>query len=421
VKHKTRLPFHCGDVPVESGDEAGFVEKDGMQSLGEAADVVERGLCDALNFLEIGVDGGIGGEMLTGAADERADGGEHLAEFIVKFAGDVAESGLLSGDEFLGQVAALRGELGDVGEEAAIVADEIEAGEDDGDKDGGEEEIKLALDAIVDGGAAGGGALFGFVVLYEEAGDGGAEGGLARLEGVANLLRGGGFETSLREGEHAIDGIPELSEGLIEIAALVAGGSGFGEGGFLLEGVDEIGADAFELRNPGDDGIRFGGILHVAHSQTQGVEIVLDAEELERVAAIAVDEFTLEFAEAGELNGDVSGVGKDGEDGDHQAEVEAACWRMLRGRCVLHWGKDITRVRVRPRRHGRRTRQEKSGPPQKDGALQRLRGVWLDWEVIHFSRDWEKKESAAPPGLEVLVVIDPGLTPWANLCRAYGA
>ncbi len=92
------MPFHCGDVPVESGDEAGFVEEDGMQGLGEATDVVERGLRDALHFLKIGVDGRIGGEMLTGAADERADGGEHLAEFVVEFAGDVAESGFLGGD-----------------------------------------------------------------------------------------------------------------------------------------------------------------------------------------------------------------------------------------------------------------------------------------------------------------------------------
>ncbi len=69
-----------------------------MKSLGETADVVQRGLRDALDFLEVGVDGGISGEMLAGAADERADGGEDLAEFVVEFTGDVTESGLLSGD-----------------------------------------------------------------------------------------------------------------------------------------------------------------------------------------------------------------------------------------------------------------------------------------------------------------------------------
>ena len=217
------------------------------------------------------------------------------------------------------EVATLRGEFGNLREEAAIVADEIEAGEDDRDKDCRQEEIELALDAVVDMRDAESGALFGFVVLDEEAGDGGAEGGLARLQGVADLLSGGGFETGLRKGEHAIDGVPELAEGLIEIAALVAGGSGFGEGGFLLEGIDEVGADAFELRDPGDDGVRLGRILHVTHGEAEGVEIVLDAEELEGVAAVAVDEFALEFAEAGELDGDVGGVGEDGKDGDDEA------------------------------------------------------------------------------------------------------
>jgi hypothetical protein len=63
----------------------------------------------------------------------------------------------------------------------------------------------------------------------------------------------------------------------------------------------------------------------------------LDAEELEGVAAVAVDELALEFAEAGELEGDVGRVGEDGEDGDDEAEVEAARGCSLKGRRVLHW------------------------------------------------------------------------------------
>jgi hypothetical protein len=69
------------------------------------------------------------------------------------------------------------------------------------------------------------------------------------------------------------------------------------------------------------------------------VEIVLDAEKLERVAAIAVDEFALEFSEAGELDGDVGSVGENGEDGDDQAEVEAACGGVLRRRRGWHGGR----------------------------------------------------------------------------------
>ena len=156
------------------------------------------------------------------------------------------------------------------------------------------------------------------------------------------MLRGGGFRTGFGEREHAIDGVPELGEGLIEVEELVAGGSGLGEGGFVFDGVGEVGADAFELRDPGDDRVRLCGILHVAHGQGQGVEIVLDAKELERVAAIAIYHFALEFADSRELESDVGGVREDSEDGDDEAEVKAACRGVLRGRRVWHREKDIT-------------------------------------------------------------------------------
>jgi len=191
----------------------------------------------------------------------------------------------------LREIAALRGEFGDLSEKATIVADEIEAGEDDGDEDGSEEEIELALDAVVDRGDASCGALFGFVCFGR---GGGRRWSSERLGAAAECLGFAGqrrIRARLREGEHAIYGVPELREGLIQIAALIAGGCGYGKGRLLLKGVDEVGADAFELRDPGDDGVRLGGILHVAHSEAEGVEIVLDAEKLERVTAIAVDEF----------------------------------------------------------------------------------------------------------------------------------
>jgi len=53
LKPKTSLPFHRRNVPVKGGDEAGFVEEHRMESLGEAADVFERRLRDALDFLEV--------------------------------------------------------------------------------------------------------------------------------------------------------------------------------------------------------------------------------------------------------------------------------------------------------------------------------------------------------------------------------
>ncbi len=264
------------------------------------------------------------------------------------------------------EIAALGREFGDLREEAAIIANKVEAGEDDSDQDGGEENIELALDAVVDMRDAECGALFGFVVLHEQAGDGGAEGGLAGLQGVADLLGGGGIGAGFGEGEHAIDGVPELGEGLIEVEALVTRGRGFGDGGFVLQGVDEVGADAFELRDPGKDGIGFGGVLHVAHGQAEGVEIVLDAEKLEGVAAIAVDEFALHSANAGELESDVGGIGENGEDSDDEAKIEATRGRGLRGRGVWHREKDITPGRGRERR-GEAGRGSTTSDPSRKG------------------------------------------------------
>jgi len=81
--------------------------------------------------------------------------------------------------------------------------------------------------------------------------------------------------------------------------------------------------------------------LHVAHGEAERVEIVLDAEELERVAAVAIDEVALHSADTGKLESDVSGVSEYGEDGDGEAEVEAACGGGLRERGVWHREEDI--------------------------------------------------------------------------------
>ena len=118
----------------------------------------------------------------------------------------------------------------------------------------------------------------------------------------------------------------------------------------MLDSILEVGANAFELRYPGEDRVGLRGILHVAHGEAERVEVVLDAEELKGVTAVAVDEVALHFVDACELEGDVSGVGENGEDGDDEAEVEAPSGSVLRGRGVLHREKDITLGRGRERR-----------------------------------------------------------------------
>ena len=55
------------------------------------------------------------GSMGAGAAQHDSHSGQNLAELIVKFAGDVAQGGLLRGDQFLSQFAAALGKFGRCG------------------------------------------------------------------------------------------------------------------------------------------------------------------------------------------------------------------------------------------------------------------------------------------------------------------
>ena len=111
---------------------------------------------------------------------------------------------------------------------------------------------------------------------------------------------------------------------LAQVAALVAGARGFGQGFFLLQRHVKIVADAVELRGPGGERVRLAGIEHVAHGQADGVQIVLDAQQLQRVFAVAVDHFALQLADARKLQGDVAGIRQHGENGDDQAQIQPA-------------------------------------------------------------------------------------------------
>jgi hypothetical protein len=90
--------------------------------------------------------------------------------------------------------------------------------------------------------------------------------------------------------------------------------------------------DTLELRRPGREWIRLVVVDHVAHGDCEQVQIVLDAQQLQGIFAVAVDQLALELAQACYLPGDVSGVHHDRCDGDDKAEQQAQGWRALRGR-----------------------------------------------------------------------------------------
>src|SRR5579864_610962 len=151
--------------------------------------------------------------LFAGAAQHRTNSSEHLAEFIVQLARNVPKRGLLRRNEFLREVAALFVKFREASKELTVAANQIQAGQHNGNESGGEKKVKLALYTVVNLRNACGGLLFAFVILYEQARDCATQSLLARLQRQANLV------ARLRlicqcELEHAVDGVPELRDRL---------------------------------------------------------------------------------------------------------------------------------------------------------------------------------------------------------------
>src|SRR5882672_12531061 len=120
--------------------------------------------------------------MGSGAPEHRSNCSENLAEFIVEFAGDVAEGGFLSRDQFLSKFAAAFGDFGEAPEQAAVPADQGQAIQQDGEKGCGKEEVNLALYTVINLDNSLSGLFFIFCVLHQEASYGCAQCCLAFLE-----------------------------------------------------------------------------------------------------------------------------------------------------------------------------------------------------------------------------------------------
>ena len=289
--------------------------------------------------------------LLSGAAKHDADGCKNLAKFVVEFARDVAKRGLLRVNEFLRQFAALIREKFKAGKDFAIRIDQVKAGQHDGNERGTKQNVELALNAIIDLGDLVGGLFFAFVVLHEQTRYGSAESGLTSLQSELYLVASFLFIADAGSLKHAIDGVPKLSERLIEELALVGSTRGGRELFFEGEGSVEILADACKLRDPGSERIGFAGIEHVAHGEAQDVEIVLHAEKLERIAAIAIHHVTLQGPETGKLRARVKGVDEDGDQRQNEAQEQTCGGGRLRGRGLSHWQR-ITCVRGSGKREG---------------------------------------------------------------------
>ena len=103
---------------------------------------------------------------------------------------------------------------------------------------------------------------------------------MSRLERQSNLLSRLGFLAVLRHPEHAVHGVPKLCHRLREKQPLLRSAVRSGKTLLELQPGVQILMNAFELSRPGRQRIRFRGVQHVAHRKRNGIEIVLDAQQL---------------------------------------------------------------------------------------------------------------------------------------------
>ncbi len=77
-------------------------------------------------------------------------------------------------------------------------------------------------------------------------------------------------------------------------------------------------------------------VEHVAHREPELIEVVLDAKQLEGVAAVAIDQVGLQHAQPGDLAADVVGVGDDRHERQDQPDQQAWRRRATVGNAVRH-------------------------------------------------------------------------------------
>jgi hypothetical protein len=134
VQLQTGLPLNHRNIPIERALQALFIEQHRMQRLRQAANIVQRRLRDFANLLQILAERRALGHLLFHPAQQRANRRQHLAEFVVQLAGNVAKRGLLRGNQFLRQIAALLGESREPREDLPVRTNQVQAGERDGDE-----------------------------------------------------------------------------------------------------------------------------------------------------------------------------------------------------------------------------------------------------------------------------------------------
>jgi hypothetical protein len=256
--------------------------------------------------------------MVARAAEHRSHGCQHLPEFVVQLAGQVMKRRFARRDELLRDVAALFRERCQLREETPVGLNQVEARHHDGGEGDGEERVDLALHLIVDALHPARRFLLAFVVLDQQPRDRGAECGLPGLERDPDLRARLGLVPVARQRKNAIGRIPELRQRIGEVLALLGRPRADCQLILTPQRILEIEPHALKLAGPGGQWIRFAVVQHVAHREADCIQVVLNAEQLQRVSAAPVGEVGLQRPKPRDLPGEVVRVGRDrGESDDH--------------------------------------------------------------------------------------------------------
>ena len=87
-----------------------------------------------------------------------------------------------------------------------------------------------------------------------------------------------------------------------------------------LQRIIQVSTNALKLRRPSHERILVIVVQHVAHRQPELIQVVLDAQQLQRIPAVSIDQLALEHAQARDLPIDVHRVGDDGGERQNQTE-----------------------------------------------------------------------------------------------------
>jgi len=128
------------------------------------------------------------------------------------------------------------------------------------------------------------------------------------------------FLAAARQRKRALGGIPKLSQRTAQEGPLLQGTLDHSYRLFPAQGVVQIAMNAFKLSRPRRQRIRFVRVEHIAHGQGERMEIVLDAQQLQRVLTVAVDGMSLQSADHFDLAQRVPGKDRDGQQRDREPD-----------------------------------------------------------------------------------------------------